>query len=275
MESSPSDSIREELGPEDHHDRAVPPDVMTPACKLYFEDHFRLLGFMGFVSHIASERDRMAVIAASALLDGVQSDAEAARNRQVVAEGGVGALKTLRRYRQLLLQLVVSRGADQFLTYVSDLLAIVFRTRPETMRSNEQVSLNIVLQHQAMEELIAELAERKVQSLSYQGMRDLAVWLEERLGLRLLEDEIALARAMRIVEYRNLFVHNRGVVNDLFLKRVVGYRGAVGDVLQLDIDELLADLDFLAHCVADFDRGAVLKFRLPATVRPEDLRPLE
>jgi len=254
------------------HIHVTPPPVMTPSGQHYFEDHFRLLGFVGFVSHLAMERDRAAEIAAQALYDTAEDDAEMERHKRVMDEGGVGALKKFRSYRQLLLQLVVSRGGDQFLTYVSELLAMIFRTRPETLRSNEQVRLDVVLQHNAMEDLVADLAERRVQALSYQGMRDLSAWLEERLGLKLFDRSDDLSRAVRVVELRNLIAHNRAVVNQVFLKRVPDHASPVGAIVKFKVDDVLDDLEFLARAVRDIEERAVSKFGLPADIKAEDLQ---
>src|SRR6266545_6126446 len=212
-----------------NHQHALPPAVMTTPCQRYVEDRLRLIGFVGFVSQLATERDETAKIAAQALYDTANDENERERHRQLLEQEGIGALKTLRSFAQLLLQLVAARGADDFLLYISELLALVFRSRPETLRSNEQVRLDLILQHDTMENLVSDLAERKVQSLSYQGMRDVATWVQERLGLKLLSNPVSLERTVRIIEVRNLIAHNRAVVNRLFLTRVPDSPAAIGD----------------------------------------------
>jgi hypothetical protein len=256
------------------HNHAMPPPVMTEACRMYFEAHFGLLGFVGFVSELATNRDETSKIAARALYNVADDEADKERHKKVLDQGGVGATKLLRRYRQLLLELVVTRGADTWLLYVSELLATVFRSRPETLRSNEQVRLDAILQHSTMEELISDLAERKVQSLAYQGMREVAAWLQERLGLTLFDDGRGLDRAVRFVEVRNLIVHNRAVVNEIFRSRVPDHPAKLGEGLKFDVDDVFDDLEFLGMAVASIDERAVSKFHLEATVSRQDLRPL-
>jgi hypothetical protein len=86
-----------------------------------------------------------------------------------------GALHALREHhRGMFLEMMLSRATENFLTYVTELLTLVFRTRPETLRTSETVRLDAILKHVNMEDLIHELAERRVNQLSYQGMRDLA-----------------------------------------------------------------------------------------------------
>jgi hypothetical protein len=256
------------------HQHALPPAVMTAPCQRYFEDNLSLTAFVGFVSHLATERDETAKVAAQALYETAHDDDERERHRVILERGGVGALKTLRSFAQLLLKLVAARGADDFLLYISELLALVFRSRPETLRSSEQVRLDLILQHDTMEDLVSDLAERKVQALSYQGMRSVATWVEERLGLKLLANPASLDRAVRIVEVRNLIAHNRAVVNRLFLTRIPDGPAAIGDVLNLNVDDVFDDLEFLGQAVADLDERSVAKFGLAATIKREDLQPL-
>jgi hypothetical protein len=172
------------------------------------------------------------------------------------------------------LQLVAARGAEDFLLYISELLALALRSRPETLRSNEQVRLDLILQHDTMENLVSDLAERKVQSLSFQGMRDVATWVQERLGLKLLSNPVSLERTVRIIEVRNLIAHNRAVVNRLFLTRVPDSPAAIGDVLNLHVKDVFDDLEFLGQAVADLDERCVAKLGLAATISREDLQPL-
>jgi len=256
------------------HEHALPPAVMTVPCQRYFEDHWRLIGFVGFVSQLATERDETANIAAKVLYETANDEDEREKHRQILEQEGVGALKTLRSFRQLLLQLVATRGAEDFLLYISELLALVFRSRPETLRSNEQVRLDLILQHDTMENLVSDLAERKVQSLSYQGIRDVATWVQERLGLKLLSNPVSLDRTVMIIEVRNLIAHNRAVVNRLFLTRVPDSPAAIGDVLNLNVNDVFDDLEFLGQAVADLDERCVAKLGLAATIRREDLQPL-
>lgn len=78
--------------------------------------------------------------------------------------------------------MMLTRAVDNHLAYISDLPALVLRTRPETLRSSETIGLDTVLQHDTMDELVSELSEKRVNQLSYEGMRDLSTYLADRLG---------------------------------------------------------------------------------------------
>jgi hypothetical protein len=151
---------------------------------------------------------------------------------------------------------------DNYLTYISELLAAAFLTRPQMLRSSEQVRVDFVLSHGRMEDLIEALTERRVERMSYMGMGDLATDIERELGLNLFGEDATLRRAIRIVENRNLIVHNRGVINARYLRKLPGEGLAVGDPVPLTWDSVMADLNFLAESVREIDGRATEKWQL-------------
>jgi hypothetical protein len=241
------------------------PETATQACSRYAREVTDLLGFVGFVAQMAMRSDEVQRVAAEALRDGA-SDQERERYDATLATGGA-AVKELRKQRHLLLQMVLSRGVDNFLTYVSELLALVFRMRPETLRSGEMVQLNEVLRHDSINELVNALADRRVSRLAYLGMRELSDDLAGKLDLRLFEGDADLERAVEVIEIRNLIAHNRGVVNETFLRRLPRSDARDGDLVALEVDRVMSELKFLTERVFDIDQRAVSKFGLP-TVRP-------
>jgi hypothetical protein len=229
------------------------PDRYTEACDRYTVDVTDLVAFVGFVAGLATRFDDVQRIAIQALRNTARSDEERERYEAELETGGA-TVQQLRELRHLFLQMMFSRAVDNFLTYVSELLALVFRTRRETLRSSEMVRLDEVLRHDSMDELVISLADRRVNRLAYLGMREL------------VDD---LDRAIEVIEIRNLIAHNRAVVNRTFLGRLPGYVAEEGELVSLDIDRLLSELSFLTKAAYDIDGRAVAKFVLP-TVTPSD-----
>jgi hypothetical protein len=139
---------------------------------------------------------------------------------------------------------------DNYLTYISELLAAAFLTRPQMLRSSEQVRVDFVLSHGRMEDLIEALTERRVERMSYMGMGDLATDIERELGLNLFGEDATLRRA------------NRGVINARYLRKLPGEGLAVGDPVPLTWDSVMADLNFLAESVREIDGRATEKWQL-------------
>ena len=163
----------------------------------------------------------------------------------------------------LILEMIVCRSVDNYLVYISELLALVFKTRPEMLKSSDMVKLDFVLKHESMNDLINALAEQKVSELSYQGMRELSTFLSKRFDFGLFTEPNELEQAIQIVQARNLIVHNRGIVNAIYLSRVSNAASQIGRPIFLTTMEVFEDIMFLGCSVADIENRAISKYGLP------------
>ncbi len=250
-------------------DHAEPPDQMSEPCQRFFSGQDQLVHFLVFTFTLAQRNDDVAKIARETLRavddpsDGVEVPPAPSTANQHTE---YSAVDEFRSHGQLLLEMMLCRGIDNYLCYLSELLFELFRIRPETLKSGERLKTQDVLSHSTMEDLIHALAERRVQRLAYAGLRELAAYADERLGIPLFDDEHSLARAVRIVELRNIVVHNRGVINNVFLSRVTDSEWELGTHPQLWSPFLMDELDFLAKSVAALDNAVAKKFGVPQSV---------
>lgn len=260
---------KEDGAVERHAEHGFPPVAMTMPCFRFFLEFFKLGDFFMYVTGWALGNARR-----------IEELVEEARKIQLYEDESKYAehlahakqiMEELSSHLPLLNQMVFCRVVDNYMTYLSELLALIFQSRPETLRSSEQERLDFILQHSTMEDLIAAISEKRVLSLSYRGMSDLASHLSERFGLQIFEGSQALENAVRIVEVRNLVVHNRGVVNKVFLQRVPGVRATLGESIEVTMRGAHEDADFLAMSVTRIDSEAAQKYGLPQTERRESL----
>jgi hypothetical protein len=212
-------------------------DRATSPCRRFFDDLASLISFTIHLGQLISRPSRA---------------------------GSRDVFRRLGAFSPVLLQMTFTRGVDSFSIYLSEMLGLVFTTRPETLRSREQVRVEEVLQHQSLEELLGYLANRRVERLAYAGLATVAQELEGELGFSLFERSDELERAVQIVEARNLIVHNRGIVNTTYLRRVRGAE-TVGSPLPIDPEYVLGSLELLAVSCADIDERAAAKFGLATT----------
>ena len=133
----------------------------------------------------------------------------------------------------LLANLFYCRIVDTFLVFLSDFLTQLFRVKPEMLRSNEKVDLAFILEHQTMDTLLGSLIERKVTTMAFEGMRTVSRYFDQRLNLPLFSTEEELETAILAVEIRNLFTHNRGIVNRLFRERVPRFKCEIDDTINI------------------------------------------
>src|ERR1039457_7239061 len=83
-------------------------------------------------------------------------------------------------YEEMYKQMVLCRGVDMYLTYLTELLRLVFSVKPEIMKSNEQVTYESILEHSTIDDLVGWLIEEKVTKLSHHGVAKLSEF-EDRL----------------------------------------------------------------------------------------------
>jgi len=181
---------------------------------------------------------------------------------------GAGASRKLGVFYRLMTEMALSRAVDSYLTYLTELLSLIFRASPESLRSSEEVKLDFVLAHTTRAGLISALIDRKVNQLSYQGMRSLSQFLSRKLGFDLFQDEESLERAVLLIEIRNLIVHARGIVNDTFIQRVAKPSVPFGKRIRLSINDVAMHIAFLDRSVSDIEARAHDKFgiKLPHKV---------
>lgn len=128
--------------------------------------------------------------------------------------------KQVRKYGPLLSRNLVIGMANNFFSYVSEMLQIVLRRKPEVLRSSERLTNEEVLQFTRMSELVAYMADKKVNELAYGGIRGVEDYVRERLGVSLFDSEEQRVKLTVLAELRNIHTHNRGIVNEIFLRRV-------------------------------------------------------
>lgn len=163
-----------------------------------------------------------------------------------------------------LLQMLFTRAVDGFDVYLRRLLRVIFETRPETMKSDEQVAIQEVLEHTTIEELVSSLAARGVENVSRGDLKKVVEYVRKRTSFRLFEGP-AFEEARQIFEARHVIVHNRGVVDRIYLERVPD-GGVLGEDLRVGADFVIESLAFLFESCTDIDERAITKFDLPRQV---------
>lgn len=238
------------------HGRTVP-------AQSFFQDLKQLLELVRLVvENVDDVKSYRAVIERSAASK--EQLLELLKTQGVPIEAYNNVVHGLDPYRNLLAQMMLCRGVDNFLTYISELLTLIFRTRPEILKSSRQVKLDWILQYQTMEDLILGLVERRVDELAYESLADLANDISKELGFQLFTSDEDSSHAILINAERNIIVHNRAVINRRFLAQTGVLVSAKLSVrLGLDLEVVIEELLFLARLVNDIDVRAVQKFNLP------------
>jgi hypothetical protein len=150
---------------------------------------------------------------------------------------------------------------DKFLNYVTDLLTLLYVVRPETLKSNETERLDFILEYTSMQELISAIAEKKVNELAFKSLKDLTDYLSKR-GFELFSSDSDKQYVSKLVEVRNIIVHNRGRIGKISVRRFPEFSDKIGQVLDMKEYDTAAVYTFVSTCVRDIDNRAARHFQI-------------
>jgi hypothetical protein len=249
------------------------PTGITQAGMSFIDEHSRWLDFVVFFQE--GRLDRL-----DKPLDLIERHEEFEQLKDALEKLNA-QMDEYRHHLGQMAELMVAKTVDNFLTYISDLLAEIYKQRPEMLKSNEQERLEFILQFNTMDELRNAVAEKKVERLAYLGLRELDEYLTAHMAFPLFPDEDDKLQAALIVEYRNLLAHNRGKVSARSAQRFPQLASLTGTRVTMSHDELYEMRQFLAHAMFDVDARAAAKFSLqthsiprpPDDLLTSDMRP--
>ncbi|MHC2797417.1 hypothetical protein ACVINZ_006429 [Mesorhizobium jarvisii] len=191
----------------------------TEALFFFLKDYHQIIDFFFFSTRLASRADDMAETAAKALLDIARSDEERNKYSQAIANSG-HTQKKLAEFAEVNSRNLVTSTVDLFLWYLSAIIQESMKRRPNMLKSaNETMTVEEIIDFKSKTELVNYLIDRKVSALSYGGMKQMEKYLLDRLNVETFQDDKDRQLMNIFVELRNIYVHNRGRVNRIFLAR--------------------------------------------------------
>ncbi len=171
----------------------------------------------------------------------------------------------LRNHSQLFLQMIICRLVDNFSNYLADVIREVIYSKPELLKSKEQLRVDYVLQFDSMPDLLVDLVDRKVTDLSYGGFAEMEKWCDDKLGLPLAKDDEQRDALIELIETRNIFIHNRGKVGAKYLRNVTNTSLVKGQDRIIYLDYFVDAITILGACALTLDEKLAAKYDISAT----------
>ena len=165
-------------------------------------------------------------------------------------------------------EMVFCRGVNSFLTYLADLMTLIYEKYPKKLPSNKQTTYGFCIEHHMAGDLISALAEQTVMELTHQNLDALAEYFKKHLDVMLFKKDTDTANAALCVDIRNIITHNRGIVNRFFIQRNPRFADDLGKRVVVDEKDSKEMLATLGYCARQLDLRAIKKFGL-ATIEPE------
>ena len=239
---------------------ALPEVATEPGAAFYLQHIDDLVSLSSEAGHIASMR-KLRVGLAEALSpdeDPREAKPELFDSLATIdAEYQKGA-----RFRQ---EVLATRHIDNYLTYVSEMVAALFILNPRALTSNEQIRIADVLAHSRMDEFVEWLADDRINRLSFKGFSEISEYVQARLGLPLVPEGDLKRRLIRSIATRNLLIHRRGIVDRRYLA-ALSREGFQTDGMEVGARiadcEAIDTLTCVLEAVDHFEKVATEKFDL-------------
>lgn len=239
--------------------------LCTSVFSKFYKDCKDTLNVFMYLVRLAHYTDQGRVRAAQALIDTVEPGGEEHSKYQETINNPTVAADELASYASINVRHMVTATADTFLWYLSNIVQAAIKKQSEILRSNEMMRIDEILNFQTKAELTEYLIDRKVNDLSYGGLRRIEEYFKDRLGIEIFPDSELRDTMILFIEVRNIYVHNRGSVNRVFLDRVrnmCGMDAELGRRFWVDFDKYGL---FQSNCVKaamEIDKLVAAKFKL-------------
>lgn len=241
-----------------------PPETIlaSRALYLFLLDYHKVVDLFFFTVHLAHSADHVSLTASKALIVGVKSEEDRQR-LQANIDAPDRAVKKLYEFGSLNSKNLAVNIVDAFLWFISATIQGAMKQRPEMVKSGESVKIEDIFEFRNKKELIDYLIDRKVNSISYGGMSRVEKFIAEAIGVATFPDEETRALMQIFIEVRNIQVHNRGIVNRVFLGRVTKHQRfqfVEGQRAHLCFEELVELTRVCVRTAIDLDMKICKKF---------------
>lgn len=164
---------------------------------------------------------------------------------------------------KVLSRILYSSIVDNFETYLSDILLEIYLARPETLKSEQTVKVEEVLNCSDLQDFILYWAKQKIGKLQKGSVKG---FISENKQIRDLKviDNVRQNEIEKILQIRHLYSHRNGIVDDKFLKYFSGLSS--GSEYQISIDEILDKIEYLAQTIDEIDKATIAKYNLSTII---------
>lgn len=156
----------------------------------------------------------------------------------------------LLKYQFLAFHQLSVNALVQLVTIVETMLGDVVRTvvlrYPHKLGGKRSISIQAVLESTSLEEIHLRTTDALLNELTYKSPLEFTESMQQLLSVNLMECP-AFHRYMEIKATRDIFIHNRGIANDVYIRKAGSHRRVEsGRTLPVDIQYFLESYE---HCL--------------------------
>lgn len=161
---------------------------------------------------------------------------------------------------KVLTRILFSSLADNFETYLSDLLYEIFLASPESLKSKKQVTVKEVLDCADIQEFVYYWANKQIGKLQKGSVKG---FIEDNSQIKSLNaiSNSQQVEVEKILQIRHLYSHRNGIVDEKFLQ-YFSDQFEINSEHEMPISEVLEKLAYLATVIDSIDERALEKYSL-------------
>lgn len=131
-----------------------------------------------------------------------------------------------------------------FEDYIQNILKYLLHKNQElALSSDKQINADEILKYNSIEDLKSAIIEDKVHKLMYRSLKNIINFISSGFKVRFeLEDDMYMD-VLYWKETRNIIIHNRGIVNDIYLNAIkkhgIKRELQIGNRLEIEISEVI------------------------------------
>ena len=164
---------------------------------------------------------------------------------------------------KILSRIMFSSIADNFETYLSDLLYEIFLAKPETLKSKQQVTIKEVLDCSDLQEFVSYWANKQIGKLQKGSIKGFIQDNQQISELKVIT-ELEQVKIEEILQIRHLYSHRNGIVDEKFLQYFSGQFN-LNSEHQMSLSEICNHLSYLANVANQIDISAISEYQLALT----------
>jgi len=161
---------------------------------------------------------------------------------------------------KILSRILYSSFADNFETYMSDLLYEIFLAKPETLKSEQTVTIKEVLNCTDLQDFIEYWAKQKIGKLQKGSVKGFIEDTPQIKKLSVLENN-EIKEIDKLLQIRHLYSHRNGIVDDKFLKFFPNIAELNTEFI-MSINDIVDKLEYFIEIVERIDNKAIDKYSL-------------
>jgi len=161
---------------------------------------------------------------------------------------------------KILTRILFSSYVDSFEAYLSDLLYEIYLANPESLKSQQKVTIEEVLNCSDMQEFVEYWSKQKINKLQKGSVKGFIKDNKQIKDLEIIE-ESEQTEIERILQIRHLYAHRNGIVDEKFLQYFTG-EFTINEEHQISIKEFCDKLVYLIEIIEKIDNSSKDKYNL-------------